>query len=82
MRIIQGCEDFWMGNVLPHFPPVPLGEPEAALDTIHKYAGDADKKAPSKVLDKSFADICSKYSKVSVMLQGRPLKRSTNSARI
>lgn len=64
MRIIQGCEDFWMGNVLPHFPPVPLGEPEAALDTIHKYAGDADKKAPSKVLDKSFADICSKYSKV------------------
>lgn len=64
MRIIQGCEDFWMGNVLPHFPPVPLGEPEAALDTIHKYAGDADKNAPSKVLDKSFADICSKYSKV------------------
>ncbi len=85
MRIIQGCEDFWMGNVLPHFPPVPLGEPEAALDTIHKYAGDADKKAPSKVLDKSFADICSKYSKVRAerdAARTTTLKRSTNSARI
>ena len=82
MRIIQGCEDFWMGNVLPHFPPVPLGEPEAALDTIHKYAGDADKKAPSKVLDKSFADICSKYSKVRAERDAAPTwMRSTFSNR-
>ena len=62
MRIIQGCDEFWMNHVIPHIPPEPIGAPEATLKTIHKYAGDADKKAPSVALGADFAELCEKYS--------------------
>ena len=62
MRIIQGCDEFWMNHVIPHIPPEPIGAPEATLKTIHKHAGDADKKAPSVALGADFAELCEKYS--------------------
>lgn len=62
MRIIEGIDDFWLNHVLPMDPPEPIGNAEAVLDTIHKYAGDANKKAPAMLLGSEFAQMCKEYS--------------------